>query len=410
MGIVRRLVVLVDNSQWTDNLRGGAAGSASTVRKRKMKELAEILGGWISDVQTEDDPSDTYGEIMKSMEDLVNTWKTKTPKRDEVGLALKELVVRIKGEQGSRMQSFYDELPKFRSDKGMGKGKIGGKAKGKGKTEDEHLPRFDLSKIAPWKDVCSWKSVIHALELGETPRGSITICKDRIRAIELQELAVAHETKAKLTMIVKGEDATGLKNGKTIYLPWMGNLALVAAAVANLDGSVPDLAGENPVKLECETPVTDKTELESLRITVPLKYQKNQFKEVLKQHPEGCLKLLGCKLQEAKTSGWTKTDECINGYVKVKESDVASLLKLSGTGGVFIARLSSAMVKPPPVTWYAPLPDEAPEAYLKRVQEEGERHEVPLSFRRGGEADLGIQVEDQNIKTRAWAIFGAPHS
>lgn len=56
------------------------------------------------------------------------------------------------------------------------------------------------------------------------------------------------------------------------------------------------------------------------------------------------------------------------------------------------------------------MPDEAPEAYLKRVQEEGERHEVPLSFRRGGEADLGIQVEDQNIKTRAWAIFGAPHS
>ena len=164
----------------------------------------------------------------------------------------------------------------------------------------------------------------------------------------------------------------------------------VSAVIANLDGSVPTVVAEKPVKLGKNIDPIDGHE--SMRLTIPSRCQKHAL-------------YAGCPLQEVRTSGWSlhENDQCITGCVKEPPGRASRLFTLSGKGGIFITRLAGSMVNPPPVTWRAMLNDD--DDYLQRVlREPKDKHNgAALSPRRGGKSDFGIHVEDANVK-----IFTGP--
>lgn len=61
--------------------------------------------------------------------------------------------------------------------------------------------------------------------------------------------------------------------------------------------------------------------------------------------PEFALRLLGCNLEEAKTSGWQSQHGCIAGYVGIPKQHGQTMLNWSGQGGVFVQRFKKDVLK-----------------------------------------------------------------
>lgn len=146
-------------------------------------------------------------------------------------------------------------------------------------------------------------------ENGESPPGAVCVCASMSQACRLQALAKAHSIKKDLLLIARfvedaSENAVGAKQ---IVPPWVGNLALVIATVAVLNGDVLQVEGEQMQERSHE--------LEALRMIVPWCVQSPDKIAALRTKPILALSFLQCPLKEAAVSGWQCQDETMRGYV-----------------------------------------------------------------------------------------------
>ena len=102
--------------------------------------------------------------------------------------------------------------------------------------------------------------------------------------------------------------------------------------------------------------------------------------------PEFALRLLGCNLEEAKTSGWQSQHGCITGYVCIPKQHGQTMLNWSGQGGVFVQRFKERCSQAAARHW--------------------QRAESSLAFRHGGGAWLGLVKPEEDQKSHSWTIFG----
>lgn len=176
----------------------------------------------------------------------------------------------------------------------------------------------------------------------------------------------------------------------TLTLPWMGNLAVIKACVASLNG----LKGLTILNKEAKTPTVQHASFESLRITSPLKFLDKTKVDATLKAPTILLTLLGCTLKEVKTSGWSTYIlhlplQFLTFCVCQERVPFLSLVwprtsPLCRLPSGLLLRTKSRRLH----TCSAPRPWE----------------QAPLCFRRGG-AKLGIQKEETVKTSHSWVLF-----
>lgn len=131
---------------------------------------------------------DEFTSRFEQVLSLVSKWKKHTPRKQEAHVSLRQLSTKLSEveQQNQNKQTFHNRANMFDErfnsvSKGKGKGK---KGKGKGALFST-LPRFDLRKLYPSKQIASWVSVRSALEAGDPPIGAITICVDQAIGIRI---------------------------------------------------------------------------------------------------------------------------------------------------------------------------------------------------------------------------------
>eukprot|EP00435_Cladocopium_sp_Y103_P059116 s939_g21.t1 len=416
--------------------RGGAGGSATTARKRNVKEILQQLQQILESCEEEEQKEPSPMSLLNTLGDLVQKWSKALPTQSEILLQLRTLISEYEKKDVGHAahkspvmdrtsvvkQSFYADFaashrsssirsPVGESSKGKGK-QNGGKNSGKGAGLPlDGLPIFDLRRIFPSKEISSWQVVLQTLEQGNDPVGSVVVCDSVYRMAELQALASVHAIQKDLVLVAKeSDDSVTVDGSKVEFLPVVGHAAVLKARVACLSGKVPSLSGSAPLDVDATDMVPTEADLVTLRFTVVLDLLEKAQQDLILRHPQFCLKLMGCKENEVKTTGWQRHSGLVVGYGKFHADKIQNVLKLSGQSGVFATRLKQDVVSLPAVTWFAPEQGESTMQYFSRVAEAGKEKDVPLAHRCGGGSWLGILVKDTETRCHAWCAFGIPTS
>ena len=316
-----------------EGVRGGAGGSATTAKKQQIRDALKEMASMVNDLpetqEGHNEEDEVLDKIMRDMSNLAESWKQKKPNKDQLKQKLSHLTERLDksikasatassggGEKDGPMQSFYSNFDRnFQSLARKPEGKSAGKGKG-GKNKQTEvmrtLPRFDLRKAWPQKEMTTWHIVLRDLENGKEPQGAIALCDSVDRLVEIQTLAKAHAMAKSIILVAKAENSEAHKNvvnPKECLLPWQGNLAMSKAIVATSDGKAAGLDGITPIKAK-ETKVSEEKKT-ALRILAVMKFVEPSSRDKLVQFPDLSLHLLGCldDLKECKTYGWTHDED-----------------------------------------------------------------------------------------------------
>ena len=419
-------------------VRGGAGGSAATARKKQLKEVVKEMQEMVNALPETQDSSTNEDEvvdkIMKDLTVLTEAWKERRPEKDQMKIRLSHLAERLDktlkasaststATGSAPKQSFYNgfqslDLKAEVKYEGKSSGKSGGKGKkSSGKSEVmKSLPRFDLRRIFPMKQVTSWMLTLRELEQGRVPEGQVAICDSIGRIIEMQALTKEHEITKVITLVAQydgKEELSNIPGAKDCLLPFQGNLAVMRAVIATTTGAEAGVEGQKPSEAKDIANAAEKRT--PLRVVVVCKYLDDELKEKVKQYPDFSMNLLGClqkDLKEFKTYQWSfdEDEQILAGYCAVLPSQIKLLLSLSGNGGTFVTELKQNIVTRPPVTWYAKEKEETELQFFNRIKKIGEDEAVALAWRRGGGHCLGILKEDAVERNRSWIVFGIPRS
>ena len=270
--------------------RGGALGSHTTARKKNARDILKQLHDLVESFEDEgEDPEEPTA--LDHLSALIDKWRRKhQPTKAEAVEALKEVIRKItrQEEEGSTKElrmwksrdkvSFYGppsfagadqrELATLPGKSSNGKSKGKGKKVENGKGPWSSLPRFDLARIWPSKSIASWQALAEKLEKGQAPSAAAAICDSHERILELQSLAAVHQITSDVVLVSKfDENAEAVGNAVTTPLPFAGNIAMVKACVAKLDGGKPSLVDNKPpAKVEMQT-IPGLGEVGAVRVT-----------------------------------------------------------------------------------------------------------------------------------------------
>lgn len=179
-----------------------------------------------------------------------------------------------------------------------------------------------------------------AIEEGTKPKGGVTIVKSMEHILELQAVAKATDSGTPLLLTAKKSSEKTPAHLQEVLLPYFCNLAFVQAVCGRLDGEKPSIEQEKvkETALNC----SKASDLCSLRVHIPTEFVQERLAVIFERNQEYCIHTLDDTVQEAKTSGWVKSTDneprLHTGYVAVKRTAAANLLKKSGKSGIFISR------------------------------------------------------------------------
>eukprot|EP00438_Fugacium_kawagutii_P004780 Skav203117 [mRNA] locus=scaffold447:577868:583368:+ [translate_table: standard] len=414
--IIEGFIRLLEQHSKPD-LRGGALGSHTTNKKRQLKELMNTLQTWIEDTEDGEEVGQMTQGAMQDLLENMKKWSKEVPKKQEAQKVVSAIAEKIGAsfakEGGLSHQSFYAKAMDRRKSEPEGMWtEVKGKGRGKGKLKkkgEPSLPRYDLQRHFPKAEITHNYMIRKALEEGSAELvGQVCICKDVNEITEFQMLAAAHDITNSMLLVSKPpslEDQPMPKNCKHITIPYVGNLAIVKAVVAQMDGKEPTYKG---LQVE-EAPIADATSVETLRVLVPLKFVPEKFHQQLKVQPVQCLRLAGVTDVGFKAGGkWIVADGIVTGHVDVAVSKRDDILKNSGKGAVFWSRLTRNVAHKPPVTWIINEEEDPPPVYFAKVQAKAQEASVPMVYRRGEGNDLGIQKAPDELQMKAFAAWGIP--
>ena len=165
---------------------------------------------------------DSNDDLLQTMQKMLDTLKGKTKRSTREAEAAKLMNI-ANNILGKGHQSFYEKGKEIKKEE-EGKGGSKGKGKGKGKSKAaKALPRFDLSRSFPKREITKWQHVMKSLEEGHEPRGEVAICEDEQQIVELQMMHKALGLKKEIMLISKaGEEK--VEGCKKVLLPYVGNL------------------------------------------------------------------------------------------------------------------------------------------------------------------------------------------
>ena len=351
---------------------------------------------------------------------MAQQWQQKTPTRHEMRTELRKFHVLLEKDmhqkadpQSSReahasssKQSFYGDFAQRLREQGKdtetddwqtknGKGKSKNKNKRKGKAQEHgNVPKFDLKKIFPSKSITTWQVLARELDVGKEPSGAAAVIDKIEKLAEYQALAEAHNVSYCVIMIVKANEEipSNSENAVTLWLRYIGNLALAKAVIATTTGVKSDLQGLTLTKNEGKGVTFGDAQM-TLRIVVDLELiEEGKLKEHFKKQPHAALyhAIKKTKCHEIKTHGWTVGQNQKPGYCTVSIEDGKQILAQSGESAVFFSRLRQDITEYPPVTWLKVEETESIQDYYKGALKTASDLGVPLARRQGGGAFLGV--------------------
>lgn len=402
-------------------IRGGGGGAATTARKRNernqeaMKDVKEGIQQWLADGERYMQScrnNQPLREAMRAVLEQLESWiGPDTDRKHEVTELVHQVGDLIDGRDklstaDARRQSFYDRSLKTEV-------KPKAKATKKVTRPEPEILKFDLMKFAPKSQITTPQSILDCLEKGIRPKGTIAACRDPVEMKELQMLAASLSISAKVTLVSKEVKSLAEekmpKNHVSALVNVVGHVCLVHSTVCCLSGAKPELVGKKALKVD--EPTQSDVPMEWMRVTIVLHFVPEKWQVSLRARPALSVKVLGYnKAIFAKSWQLPQTENnCISGLITAEQADVAQLLALSGRGGVLIQQLAENIVNRPPVKWLKREKDEKSDAYYEKCFAESQKRGVPLAWRRGGNAELGlVNVVDEQANL-AWAGWGIPN-
>ena len=457
---------VVDGNVWGNarsyggcTVRAGApAGSATTSRKRTEKALLACLENFFGQEDEEEDEDEDEDEDDESLLAAVKKIVDEARKNGTRGLKakLKEL---IKGGDRSRSRSKGQDTKRSRSRsrsqsrsrrKGKGNGTKRSESRSRSKEpqqraavknkeevqrgakvtwaskvqEDKTIKRLRLDKTIAGVakgELLAHKMLVQKLEedgtVPETAKISIMSWQEA-EAVRL--LAQQLDTKVKFSLIIDGEGKTeeplwGKEHPQKVYRYFeFEKLGPKRVAVLPLhdEPGLADFKMQQKVHLETAAPAAK--EAKTLRIQIFKRYINDETWKSFKRKPQQAVDANILADKAFIQNDWQvlgEGDEAhVLGYIRVPKAESEKVEKLGGQGGVFIEKLRGEEEKREPCDWVTRAKEETEKEYFGRALKEANQAGLPLIFRRGGGACLGIK--GQNPRRKAGQFYLArniPH-
>ena len=194
--------------------RGGAGGGGAASSSRKREQINKLVGviqEWGKSLDDGDDDDACLKRQVGQLSDTLKGWVTNLPSKQKIRDTLESLVRQLDDSEDPieqfaprklhgavQPQSFYKSFGELqRKDKGgpsAAQSTGNKKGKGKGKSKTEELPKFDLKRAFPDRDLFTWQRLVNILEKGEPPKvksRTICLCQSVGQILEFQEMAKA---------------------------------------------------------------------------------------------------------------------------------------------------------------------------------------------------------------------------
>ena len=298
------------------------------------------------------------------------------------------------------------------------------------KQSPKHVIEKGSSKISPpahllpgaWPSgaAMSENKLRVCLEKGDCPTGIVTWAHAS-NIPDLRRLAQVHQvTKAfALICLVHPEDPdkAPLDGGTKAVFPVLDSHrkpGLGSFWVYPLNKDLPKL----PVcTIDSSSPKVERT-LCTFRVQIPKRHLAPHVWKDVTKNPSAFLKPLIPAESFHSVFRWSEVthktkfggDEAVlEGFLKTDQKECEQILKISGSKGIFISRLFREDPNPPKVWWIRPNDQETDLQYMARVQQLGISKKVPLCFRVGGGASLGLKgLSDEDPGPKLWHVQGVP--
>lgn len=272
------------------------------------------------------------------------------------------------------------------------------------------------------KSITSYAVVKKALDEGKAPPGKVVWLNTFQNADDMQGLAKLHEIKCDFALAVLHTDTERQLPDNAVVKKLAvsdasGNRATFKEFVLlPLAAKLPELPTDS-VQESKHTPVERK--LACFRVSIPEAFvAKDKWKEYCANPGTAIKQWTGTVACFHSSFAWktvsdrdNKDTQCLSGFIKIDEKQVATLMKRSGTEGVFVERHWAEAPRRPPVKWISPNENEPMDAYFQRVREQAAAAKVGLAWRLGGSATLGLRYEDGHVldeETMKWNVLGVP--
>ena len=289
--------------------------------------------------------------------------------------------------------------------------------KGKGKSERSAQAPQSWAVDSKWwpGKLCSASTLEKHLEDGEEPGDDVAAVVTLEQAKASRGLAVAHELKSKVALILKDHQGSNGPEGLKASKSW---IRLVdgkwkEAWVTALSEELPSW-GHEPAVVECKS-VPEKVKQATLKVTIPKAFQSSYDWDETVRKPASAVRVILPDDLAVRSYGWHKTEHEISGFLKLPEASSLLVLGNSGSKGVFVKRVDNqtdsgkrALVK------WLPIDKMKAPAYYAMAKREADKAKVPLAYRAGGRSCLGLigvspgeNDSEASIKRR-WAAKGVP--
>ena len=158
-------------------------------------------------------------------------------------------------------------------------------------------------------------------------------------------------------------------------------------------------------------------QLSTLRVQVPKRLLQSTAWQSLTANPATILRTIVDPSTFHSTFRWSsithKTkfggdEEVLEGYLKIDKDGLFNVLRKSGSKGMFLTQVFKENPNPPKVSWVPRVAEETDHQYMARVQQIGHSKQIPLKFRVGGGACLGLIGVDPENKPSLWQVAGVP--
>eukprot|EP00928_Gymnodinium_smaydae_P014236 TRINITY_DN15187_c0_g1_i2.p1 TRINITY_DN15187_c0_g1~~TRINITY_DN15187_c0_g1_i2.p1 ORF type:complete len:1309 (+),score=143.51 TRINITY_DN15187_c0_g1_i2:215-4141(+) len=437
------------NVKWAE-LRAGAGGSRATTRKREEREqrLMDGLRMLLLDEKAdreEECEEEEWGKEANEWEDWTGStgyWEPDPDSKPDLLATLESKIATLKRDGGSVIDMLKelieehdhkenrcyhetnedwwdDDWSTWKSNhKGKKKkGHWGDKTKpnvGSWSADDEEHQRKEEEKtrwrrsrlaLSTWSkgDIMSASKVMEAIQVGEAPHGKLAVVSvDEAR--EFRELAEIHREEKTMVdvcfaLVIDPNDVEEVNELSKI--PGASNQFVEFEAVGPKKTWILPLRSMVPAfkvarVREVKTGMgEDEEELSAIRVIATQECFDDFDK--LWRNPERAIAHLNAvkEIPAFRSYGWRSmtTDErggpqySVVGYIKCNRDVEEKVLKLSGSKGVILRKVGEERKK---VWWIKRDKQEKAKEYLDRVIKEAANHRAVVTWRRGGNADLGL--------------------
>ena len=419
------------------NLRGGAGGGAAQVTKRKRSEKALLQG-----LQTllesfgdenDEDEADTDQDLLSALKAIIQRAES-NPKNllSELKKLVSNATKRQQEDQNDDTWLTKWQKPRSWADVAAKTAHDSAKPIHTRKPQGHDTGTKNSAARSPaapklWSSPENRKHIITAnalkkkIEAGEKFDPAILCAVNWETATELRTLAKAHDLvkSERLALVILHGTAPEETESKWVHVqkgssgPVLQKVPMIP--IGEAWPNLPDIAAR---KVEISN---TETETQCLRVTMPFCFSSHNWRQcqskpanivagLLNDHgiQDGLITTYGWRTLESQQ--WSEYCESVTGFIKIEPRLTESLLKLSGTHGVFFEYLAKERPSTT-IEWITQNKEESDIDYFDRVC--GSDHTNGFTYRRQGKSRLGMRCPEgtktsPQSRLRVWEARGMP--